>query len=97
MARRVARGLTGTGTLERMATQGRRPRGKGTPVRRNKAAPAERFPPPKPKKKTSKVVFDTPTPTEEPRTLALFNGREAVGINVIKAKGYSTTSVADEI
>ncbi|HET6837355.1 MAG TPA: efflux RND transporter permease subunit, partial [Gemmatimonadales bacterium] len=35
--------------------------------------------------------------TEEPRTLALFNGKEAVGINVIKAKGYSTTAVADEI
>src|ERR687895_1938497 len=34
---------------------------------------------------------------EEPRTMALFNGREAVGINVIKAKGYSTTAVADEI
>ena len=34
---------------------------------------------------------------EEPRTLALFNGRDAVGINVIKAKGYSTTAVADEI
>ncbi|HEX6432928.1 MAG TPA: efflux RND transporter permease subunit, partial [Gemmatimonadales bacterium] len=35
--------------------------------------------------------------TEEPRTLALFNGKGAVGINVIKAKGYSTTAVADEI
>jgi hydrophobic/amphiphilic exporter-1 (mainly G- bacteria), HAE1 family len=35
--------------------------------------------------------------TEEPRTLALFNGREAVGIEVIKSKGYSTTYVSDEI
>ena len=35
--------------------------------------------------------------TEEPRTLALFNGREAVGVEVIKSKGYSTTYVSDEI
>ena len=35
--------------------------------------------------------------TEEPRTLALFNGREAVGIEVIKSKGYSTTYVSDGI
>jgi hydrophobic/amphiphilic exporter-1 (mainly G- bacteria), HAE1 family len=35
--------------------------------------------------------------TEEPRTLALFNGREAVGIEVIKSKGYSTTYVSDLI
>src|SRR5215210_4505495 len=35
--------------------------------------------------------------TEEPRTLALFNGREAVGIEVIKSKGYSTTFVSDLI
>jgi HAE1 family hydrophobic/amphiphilic exporter-1 len=34
---------------------------------------------------------------EEPRTLALFDGTEAVGIEVLKTKGYSTTSVADEI
>jgi len=33
--------------------------------------------------------------TEEPRTLALYNGREAVGIEVIKSKGYSTTYVSD--
>jgi HAE1 family hydrophobic/amphiphilic exporter-1 len=32
--------------------------------------------------------------TEEPRTLALFNGREAVGIDIKKMKGYSTTDVA---
>ncbi|WP_435747044.1 LysR substrate-binding domain-containing protein [Microbacterium sp. PMB16] len=70
-----------------MANQGRRPakgsgsgsgRGSGrpTPVRRNKAAPAERFPPAKkPRKKTTKaekVVFDAPAPaTEEPRTFRL--------------------------
>jgi HAE1 family hydrophobic/amphiphilic exporter-1 len=35
--------------------------------------------------------------TEEPRTLALFNGREAVGIDIKKSKGYSTTDVASKI
>jgi hydrophobic/amphiphilic exporter-1 (mainly G- bacteria), HAE1 family len=35
--------------------------------------------------------------TEEPRTLALFNDQEAVGIDVKKAKGYSTTDVSDKI
>ncbi|MBA2627883.1 MAG: efflux RND transporter permease subunit, partial [Gemmatimonadales bacterium] len=35
--------------------------------------------------------------TEEPRNLALFNGREAVGIEVRKSKGYSTTAVSDRI
>jgi DNA-binding transcriptional LysR family regulator len=57
-----------------MANQGRRPRGsgKGTPARRNKAAPAQRFPPPKPPRKTSSVVFDAPAPEpEEPRTFRL--------------------------
>lgn len=34
---------------------------------------------------------------EEPRSAAFFNEHVAVGIDVIKAKGYSTTSVADEI
>ncbi|HEY7481012.1 MAG TPA: efflux RND transporter permease subunit [Gemmatimonadales bacterium] len=33
--------------------------------------------------------------TEEQRDQALFNGREAVGIEVLKAKGYSTTQVTD--
>ncbi|MDQ3556967.1 MAG: efflux RND transporter permease subunit, partial [Gemmatimonadota bacterium] len=32
--------------------------------------------------------------TEEPRSLALFNGEEAVGIDIVKAKGYSTTAVS---
>jgi len=35
--------------------------------------------------------------SEEPRSLAFFNGRPAVGIEVIKAKGASTTTVADRI
>ncbi len=39
-------------------------------------------------------VFDG---TEEQRTQAIYNGREAVGIEVIKAKGYSTTQVTDRI
>lgn len=41
-------------------------------MRRNKAAPAERFPPRKPPKKTAKVVFDAPpAESEEPRTFRL--------------------------
>ncbi|GAA1220102.1 transcriptional regulator [Microbacterium maritypicum] len=41
-------------------------------MRRNKAAPAERFPPQKPKKPTAKVVFDAPQPEPEaPRTFRL--------------------------
>ena len=35
--------------------------------------------------------------TEEPRTLALFNGQEAIGIDVKKSKGYSTTDVAKRV
>jgi hydrophobic/amphiphilic exporter-1 (mainly G- bacteria), HAE1 family len=35
--------------------------------------------------------------TEEPRTLALYNDREAVGIDVKKSKGYSTTDVSDKV
>ncbi len=35
--------------------------------------------------------------TEEPRTLALYNGRQAVGVEIIKSKGYSTTQVSDQI
>ncbi len=33
--------------------------------------------------------------TEDQRTAALFNGKEAVGIEVLKSKGYSTTQVSD--
>jgi hydrophobic/amphiphilic exporter-1 (mainly G- bacteria), HAE1 family len=35
--------------------------------------------------------------TEEPRTLALYDGRQAVGLEIIKSKGYSTTQVSDAI
>src|SRR5687767_6826544 len=34
---------------------------------------------------------------EEPRTLALYNDRVAVGIDIKKAKGFSTTEVSDAI
>jgi HAE1 family hydrophobic/amphiphilic exporter-1 len=37
-------------------------------------------------------VFDG---TEEQRTQALYDSREAVGIEILKAKGYSTTQVTD--
>lgn len=41
-------------------------------MRRNKAAPAQRFPPPRPPKKTSGVAFDAPAPEpEQPRTFRL--------------------------
>ncbi|HEU4641766.1 MAG TPA: efflux RND transporter permease subunit [Gemmatimonadaceae bacterium] len=42
-------------------------------------------------------VADVFVGTEEARTAALFNGREAVGIEVLKSKGYSTTQVSDAI
>ncbi|HYO74898.1 MAG TPA: efflux RND transporter permease subunit, partial [Thermoanaerobaculia bacterium] len=35
--------------------------------------------------------------TEEQRTLALYNGQEAVGIDIKKAQGYSTTAVAERV
>src|SRR5215475_6282028 len=35
--------------------------------------------------------------TEEPRTLALYNGKEAIGIDVKKSNGYSTTDVAQKV
>ena len=34
---------------------------------------------------------------EEQRTLALFNGKDAVGIEIKKTKGYSTTAVAEAV
>jgi HAE1 family hydrophobic/amphiphilic exporter-1 len=34
---------------------------------------------------------------EEQRTAAIYNGRDAVGIDVRKSKGYSTTDVADRV
>ncbi|HEU4647421.1 MAG TPA: efflux RND transporter permease subunit, partial [Gemmatimonadales bacterium] len=39
-------------------------------------------------------VFDG---TEEQRTLAMFNDKETVGIEVLKSKGYSTTQVTGEL
>jgi HAE1 family hydrophobic/amphiphilic exporter-1 len=35
--------------------------------------------------------------TEEQRSAAMYNGEQAVGIDVVKSKGYSTTAVADEV
>ncbi|MGH7578197.1 MAG: efflux RND transporter permease subunit, partial [Longimicrobiales bacterium] len=35
--------------------------------------------------------------TEEPRSAALYNDRQAIGINILKTKGTSTTTVADEV
>ncbi len=35
--------------------------------------------------------------TEEARTLALYNGKDAVGIEITKTNGYSTTDVADKL
>ncbi|HKO15189.1 MAG TPA: efflux RND transporter permease subunit [Gemmatimonadaceae bacterium] len=42
-------------------------------------------------------VADIRDGTVDPRTLALFNSTEAVGIDIKKAKGYSTTDVSDKI
>src|SRR3954462_1990428 len=42
-------------------------------------------------------VADVKDATEEPRTLALFDNKEAVGIDIKKMKGYSTTDVADRL
>jgi HAE1 family hydrophobic/amphiphilic exporter-1 len=39
-------------------------------------------------------VFDG---TEEARTSAMFNGRDAVGIDIKKSKGYSTTAVSKQV
>ncbi|HVH39537.1 MAG TPA: efflux RND transporter permease subunit [Gemmatimonadaceae bacterium] len=35
--------------------------------------------------------------TAEPRTAAIYNGRDAVGIMIKKSKGYSTTQVAERV
>src|SRR5262245_24363265 len=35
--------------------------------------------------------------TEEPRSFALYNDEEAVGLDILKSSGFSTTAVADEI
>jgi HAE1 family hydrophobic/amphiphilic exporter-1 len=42
-------------------------------------------------------VADAIDGTQEQRSLALYNGNEAVGINIVKAKGYSTTDVSSKI
>ncbi|HEV7786109.1 MAG TPA: efflux RND transporter permease subunit, partial [Thermoanaerobaculia bacterium] len=42
-------------------------------------------------------LADTRDGTAEQRSLALFNGRVAVGIDITKAKGASTTRVADAV
>ncbi|HEX5581416.1 MAG TPA: efflux RND transporter permease subunit, partial [Gemmatimonadaceae bacterium] len=42
-------------------------------------------------------VADVVDGTEEPRTLALFDTQEAVGIGIKKARGYSTTEVSDRV
>ena len=42
-------------------------------------------------------VADAIDGTEEPRTAALFNGRDAVGIDIIKADGYSATEVSERV
>jgi HAE1 family hydrophobic/amphiphilic exporter-1 len=42
-------------------------------------------------------VADVQAGTEEQRSAAMYNGEKAVGIDIVKAKGYSTTAVADEV
>ncbi len=42
-------------------------------------------------------VADIQDGTAEARTMALYDGRQAVGIDVKKAQGYSTTDVSDKI
>ncbi|MFL5577586.1 MAG: efflux RND transporter permease subunit [Gemmatimonadaceae bacterium] len=42
-------------------------------------------------------VADVLDGTEDQRTLALYNGRESVGIDINKTKGYSTTDVAAKL
>ncbi len=42
-------------------------------------------------------VADVRIGTEEPRTAAMFSGREAVGLDIVKAKGFSTTAVSTDV
>ena len=42
-------------------------------------------------------VADVYAGTEEQRSAAVFSGEEAVGIDIVKSKGFSTTSVADAV
>jgi HAE1 family hydrophobic/amphiphilic exporter-1 len=42
-------------------------------------------------------VADVRDGTEEPRSAALYNDEEAVGIDIVKSRGFSTTAVADDV
>ncbi|HUP90363.1 MAG TPA: efflux RND transporter permease subunit [Longimicrobiales bacterium] len=42
-------------------------------------------------------LADVKDQTEEPRSLAIYNGRQAVGLDIKKSKGASTTAVSDKI
>jgi HAE1 family hydrophobic/amphiphilic exporter-1 len=42
-------------------------------------------------------IADVRDATEEPRSAAFYNEDEAVGIDIVKSRGYSTTAVAEEI
>jgi HAE1 family hydrophobic/amphiphilic exporter-1 len=42
-------------------------------------------------------VADVHDSTEEPRTFALYDDEEAVGIDILKSTGFSTTAVADAV
>ena len=42
-------------------------------------------------------LADVRDATEEPRSSATYNDEEAVGINILKSSGFSTTAVADEV
>jgi HAE1 family hydrophobic/amphiphilic exporter-1 len=46
---------------------------------------------------SSRAGRDHQDATAEPRTLALYNGKEAIGIDIKKTKGYSTTDVATRV
>ena len=42
-------------------------------------------------------VADVVDATEEARTAAMFNGERAVGLDILKTSGYSTTTVAEQV
>ena len=42
-------------------------------------------------------IADVRDGTEEPRTAALFDGREAVGLDILMADGFSTTAVSSRV
>jgi HAE1 family hydrophobic/amphiphilic exporter-1 len=43
------------------------------------------------------AVATVETGTADRRSAAMFNGREAIGLDIVKSKGYSTTQVADGV